>query len=70
MIQDLTSNIDIRGDYALFIDKNHFIGEWKLDDYVRLRILNCEPTFFRVIKDGEQQSSHGWIENGKIVQWG
>jgi len=70
MIQDLTSDIDIRGDYALFIEDKHFIGEWKLDDFVRLRFLNCDATFFRVIKDGEQQSGHGWIEEGKVIQWG
>lgn len=69
-MEDLSSDIDIRGDYALFIEAKHFIDHFDLDDYVRLRYLNCEPTFFRVISNGVQQSGHGWIENGEIIQWG
>lgn len=72
-MEDLSFGIDVRGDYALFIDAGHvqdtgWMGE--LDDYVKNRFLNCEPTFFRLIEDGEQLSTHGWIENGEIVQWG
>ena len=68
-MENLTFDFDIRGDYALFIEEKHING-WELDDYVKNRFLNCEATFFRVIKDGEQTKSHGWIENGKIAQWG
>ncbi|MFA5366660.1 MAG: hypothetical protein WC333_02150 [Dehalococcoidia bacterium] len=67
-IEDLTYDIDVRGDYALFIEKKHFIEEWKLDNEAREAAGGI--TFFRVIRDGVQQSGHGWIENGEIVQWG
>lgn len=69
-MKDLTSDFDIRGDYALFIHAKHFISEWELDDEVKLKYLNCEPTFFRVINPDGTQGSHGWIENGEIIQWG
>lgn len=67
MIQDLTHGEDIRGDYALFIDGKHIDG-WELDDEAKR--YTQETTFFRVIKNGKQTSSHGWAENGEIVQWG
>lgn len=69
-MEDLSSGIDIRGDYALFIESYHFIDHFDLDEDTKFRLSNCEPTFFRVIKNGEQQSGHGWIENGEIIQWG
>jgi hypothetical protein len=71
IMKDLSFDFDIRGDYALFIEESHFLKDgWNLDDYVRLRFLNCEPTFFRVIRNGEQLHNHGWLEDGKVVQWG
>lgn len=71
MKQDLTYGIDVRGDEALFIEEKHFIDAgWELDDEAYTQLEDCSPTFFRVIKDGEEQSGHGWIEKGEIVQWG
>jgi len=70
-MEDLSFGFDIREDYSLFIEEKHFLNDgWTLDDYVKNRFLNCEATFFRVIKDGVQQHRHGWIEDGKVVQWG
>lgn len=69
-LQHLDSDIDVRGDYALFIEEKHFKNDWELDEHTKNSLLNCEATFFRVIRNGEQQSSHGWIENGEIIQWG
>jgi hypothetical protein len=71
MQKDLTYGEDVRGDHALFIESKHFIdGGWKLDKEAREFTKNKSATFFRVIEDGEEQSGHGWIENGEIVQWG
>lgn len=75
MAKDLTFGTDCRGDYALFIDEGHFIGGgWELDGQVA-DVLEHNPTFFRVISDGEEQSGHGWAEldedeNAVVVQWG
>jgi len=69
-MQHLDQDFDVRGDYALFIEEKHFKDDWELDEYTKNSLLNCEPTFFRVINDGVQTSSHGWIENGEIIQWG
>lgn len=69
-MQHLDSDFDVRGDYALFIEEKHFKNYSELDEYTKNQLLNCDATFFRVIRNGEQTSSHGWIENGEIVQWG
>lgn len=67
--QDLTQGEDIRGDYALFIESKHFITEWELDEEVQ-RMTKGGPIFFRVIHKGVEQRGHGWVEDGKVVQWG
>ena len=69
-MEDLSFDFDVRGDYALFIEEKHFTSEDDLDEETKKQFVNCEATFFRVIDNGEQQSGHGWIENGEIVQWG
>ena len=37
-----------------------------------LNFKNEKDIFFRVIKNGSQTNSHGWldIESGEIFQWG
>jgi len=67
--QDLTQGVDIRGDEAAFIEEKHFKNDWELDDEAK-DALGSGVYFFRVVRNGEQQSGHGWIENGEIVQWG
>jgi hypothetical protein len=70
-IKDLTFGTDARGDYALFIEHFHIIGDgWDIDQEVQDAIGSSEPTFFRVLWEGKAQPSHGWIEGAKIVQWG
>ena len=69
MREDLTYGEDARGDHALFIDEKHFLDNgWKLDNTAKEAAGSL--TFFRVISGGEEQSGHGWIEDGEIVQWG
>jgi hypothetical protein len=68
MVKDLTYGTDIRGDHALFIESKHING-WNVDDEVK-DVLEDFPTFFRVIENGKEQSGHGWIKDGKIIQWG
>lgn len=69
---DMTFGYDARGDYALFIDKKRMKDSdgfnEETTEYLKNKIR--EATFFRLIDGGEQLRSHGWIENGKIVQWG
>jgi hypothetical protein len=65
---DLTFGTDKRGDDALFIDRSHING-WDVDSTVK-DLIGDNLTFFRVIEDGEERSGHGWIEDGKIIQWG
>lgn len=70
MQEDLTTGTDLRGDKALFIESKHFKdNSWELDDEAA-EAAGSGPTFFRVIENGEEQSGHGWIEDGKIFQWG
>lgn len=67
---DLTFGNDVRGDYALFIDLKHFLSDCEVDDVVKqISINRGEAIFFRVIHEGEQ-GSHGWLEDGEIIQWG
>lgn len=67
--QDLSYGIDVRGDFAYFIEAWHFNDDgWSVD-----KDAVCKepvPTFFRVLKDGIQTSSHGWIDGHKVIQWG
>ena len=54
-MEDLSFGFDIRQDYALFIEEKHIKSDgWSFDDYVKNRFLNCEATFFRIIKNGYQ----------------
>lgn len=71
MIQeDLTFGEDIRGDHALFIEEKHFGPDDVLDEDTKSVVAGREATFFRVIRNGEETSSHGWIEYGEVMQWG
>lgn len=71
MAQDLTHGTDHRGDEALFIEDKHIIEDgWTLDDEAQ-EAVGTRLQFFRVIdSEGDEQSGHGWIEDGRIVQWG
>jgi hypothetical protein len=69
-MEDFSKDTDIRGDYALFIEAKHFDKYGDLNHEAQKRLKGCQPTFFRVILNGEQQGGHGWIEDGKIIQWG
>lgn len=71
MQKDLTYGEDVRGDHALFIERSHIQRNGiDLDEEAYEFTKNKSATFFRVIEDGEEQSGHGWIEEGKIIQWG
>ena len=69
MQKDLTFGIDVRGDEAFFIETRHFSPTGDLDEEAKTA-LGSRTEFFRVLDDGEEQHSHGWIENGEVVQWG
>ena len=68
MIADLSTGIDGRGDNAYFIEEKHFIEDWKVDDQARTH--SKDAVFFRVIKNGEERSSHGRLADNEVVQWG
>lgn len=75
--EDMTMGSDVRGDYALFIRRDHIIAsefEDSIDDELRIFLednFNCEPTFFRIIdENGEQERSHGWVTCDGVMQWG
>lgn len=69
MKQDLTFGEDCRGDYAFFIELTHFINDWEIDEEAKIKI-GLGTHFFRGLIDGEEVHQHGWIEDGKVVQWG
>lgn len=63
---DISRGVDFRGDYALFIEEKHFKKDgWSLDINI-----GPEATFFRIIENGEEQTSHGWARGKKVEQWG
>ena len=74
--KDLSNGFDSRGDTALFIEQKHFKGKgsWDLDAKVKRHLDSRKETdlFFRVIIDGEEVSSHGWISVREkcVMQWG
>ena len=68
--KDLTKGEDVRGDHALFIERKHFQKGNALDWETFELTKDSEAVFFRIIENGEQQHSHGWIERGQIIQWG
>lgn len=75
--KDFEKGIDIRGDEAIFIEERHFVSDgWEVDNtakkYIKMNFKNQEDIFFRVIRQGSQTSSHGWInvDSGEIIQWG
>ena len=69
--KDWDEGEDCRGDYATFIEARHIVGDgWELSQEGKDLMAGCEPTFFRLLMDGVQHSGHGWIEDGKIIQWG
>jgi len=77
MIQDFTRDTDVRGDRAVFIESKNFDkGGWKLLPKAKKKlaqeIQTDDDVFFRVIEDGQETSSHGWIscESGEVIQWG
>jgi hypothetical protein len=72
MAQDLTYGEDERGDNALFIEEKHFIDDgWKLSKKAKSFLSDRKDAlFFRVIRNGEEQRGHGWIEKGEVIQWG
>lgn len=67
-IEDLSEGYDARGDHALFIERRHING-WNLDEEAKA-VTGSGTHFFRMLNNGEQTSTHGWIEGGKIVQYG
>ena len=67
-VDDLSFGMDRMGEYALFIDAKHIDG-WKLDKHV-IKVTRGRAVFFRVITEGEQSQSHGWIEKNRVSQWG
>ena len=71
--RDFEQGIDARGDQAVFIESRHING-WELDETSKkyIQITFEDVFFFRVIKDGIQQSGHGYIDvtEGRIIQWG
>lgn len=68
-IEDLSFGIDCRGDEAFFIESFHING-WGIDSDAKEALRGKALEFFRVLENGSEVHSHGWIENGKIVQWG
>ena len=73
MVKDLTFGIDVRGDFALFIESKHFKKDgWNLKASTKLPRDNDDLVFIRVIENGKQTGSHGWIncKTKNVEQWG
>jgi hypothetical protein len=67
---DMKFGHDLRGDYALFIDKKRLKNDCFDEETTELLKKIKDATFFRLIDGNQQLRTHGWIENGKIIQWG
>lgn len=76
MKEDLSRASDHRGDEAIFIEQKNFEEDgWRLKQSVAKKLnerFGDEVMFFRVIINGEETASHGWIETkqGDVAQWG
>lgn len=77
MHSDFSEGTDCRGDHALFIENNNFNPNgWELTKPAAARLKKLKAgkreVFFRVILNGKETSSHGWItpSSGEIFQWG
>ena len=77
MHSDFSEGTDNRGDHALFIEiGNLHANGWKLTKEAAAKLKELKggerEVFFRVIMNGEETSSHGWItpSSGEIFQWG
>jgi len=70
---DLSSGDTLGDEWAIFIEDKHFVDEWNLDKetsaYLK-KTYGKESEYFIVIHNGAEQHGHGFIKNGKIVQWG
>lgn len=70
---------DLRGDIALFIERKHLDG-WLFDQAVlrKLKRLKVKTMLFRLLEQGRQQTTHGWVSlvrKGRLIvaeveQWG
>lgn len=77
--EDLTFGEDMRGAVALFVDSKHLVepGGYYLGrmDEAVARIVeeqtDCESVFFRLLENGRETGSHGWVgAKGAVEQWG
>ncbi len=74
--QNFSQGTDVRGDYALFIENNEFKSGWELEPSAIKKLqdmnLGTDAIFFRIIFQGVQSASHGWINpiTGNVEQWG
>jgi hypothetical protein len=68
-IKDLSME-DVFGEYTYCIEEKHFLGKdhWRVDKEANTE--SPEPIYFRVLKNGIPQHSHGWIVRSKVMQWG
>ena len=66
-VRDLSRGYDVRGDRAYFIERRHFRG-WKVDE--RARTHEQDVVFFRIIENGKQTPTHGYLRDDKVIQWG
>ena len=76
--KDLATGADMRGDVAVFLYRSHVRADGSLDkraakavDEFNASLGAGGPTFFRVLDEsGRETGTHGWVENGKVTQWG
>jgi hypothetical protein len=71
-MNDLTFGETKQGDYAFFLEHHHIQPDgWGLDEETQEALGNkSQAIYFKLLVDGEVQHDHGWIENGRIIQWG
>lgn len=81
-IADLSYGEDVRGDMALFIEARHFFhgprNNWPPDALSELdneaanavRKQGGDLVFFRQLLGGIQQSTHGFVRDKWVIQWG
>ena len=70
-MEDLTFGIDVGGDHAFFIHQKHFLSEWEVDETVKQISRNYgDVLMFRIIHPDGEQGNNGYLEDGKLIQWG
>ncbi len=66
-VKDLSFGADASGDHALFIEKSRINGN-RLDQETK-NVIGVDAVYFRILDDGKETNTRGWIKKKRIVMF-